>query len=111
MNIKSRTVNGIVILELDGRFDANEAENVRQMLKEAVRVIPAKVVVNLKMVNFIDSSGLAVLVQGMKRSRDNKGDVHLCNLQQKVRIIFELTRLDKAFKIFSDLNSAMADFA
>ena len=111
MNIKSRTVNGIVILELDGRFDANEAENVRQMLKEAVRVIPAKVVVNLKMVNFIDSSGLAVLVQGMKRSRNNKGDVHLCNLQQKVRIIFELTRLDKAFKIFSDLNSAMADFA
>lgn len=112
MNIKSRTTsNGIIILEPDGRFDANEAENVRETLKQAVSTVPAKIIVNLKKVNFIDSSGLAVLVQGMKRAKDKKGKLHLCNLQQRVRIIFELTRLDRAFEIFADEKSAINAFS
>ena len=82
-------------------------------LAQAVRVVEAmrQVVVNLAGVNFIDSTGLATLVQGMKHCRQEKGDLRLCGLQQPVRIIFELTRLDKAFEILTDEESAVNSFA
>ncbi|MGB0386347.1 MAG: STAS domain-containing protein [Ardenticatenaceae bacterium] len=113
MEINSRYSNGTIIVELYGRFDANanEAENLRTLLLKAAEALPAQVIVNLDKVNFIDSSGLAVLVQGMKRCRKNNGNLHLCNLQQRVRIIFELTRLDRAFYIFPDEKSALKAFA
>ncbi len=65
---------------------------------------------NLAGVQFVDSTALATLVQGMKRCRQLKGDLRLCGLQQPVRMIFELTRLDKAFEIFSGEDEAIQAF-
>ena len=113
MNLKSRTAAGgaINILELSGRFDAYEVPPVKEMLQEMVQKSPAQVVINLGQVNFVDSSALAAMVQGMKHCRENSGDLHLCQLQQPVRIIFELTRLDKAFEIYATEEEAVAAFA
>jgi anti-sigma B factor antagonist len=114
MNIVSRQADGVTIVVLAGRFDAHEVAQVRGALEQAADVpagTPARVVVNLAEVNFIDSSGLACLVQGMKRCREHKGDLFLCTLQQPVRIIFELTRLDKAFGIYASEQEAVAAFA
>ncbi|MEZ4681164.1 MAG: STAS domain-containing protein [Caldilineaceae bacterium] len=61
--------------------------------------------------DFMDSSGLAALVQGMKKCRDRGGDLRLCQLQQPVRMILELTRLDKALDIFPSEGDAIASFA
>src|ERR671929_137943 len=68
-------------------------------LEEAADKPPAHVVVNLAGVKFVDSTALAALVRSMKRCRQQGGDLHLCGLQQPVRIIFELTRLDRAIEI------------
>lgn len=105
MDIVQRTVDGVYVLELAGRFDAYEVPAVIEWFenREAVK----RVVVNLNGVGFIDSSGLSTLVKGLKRCRQNEGDLVLCNLQQAVRIIFELTRLDKAFTIYDDEQSAV----
>ena len=54
---------------------------------------------------------LSALVEGMKRSRQLEGDLRLCNLQQPVRMIFELTRLDRAFEIFSSEEEAIQAFS
>ena len=112
MNFESRSAaNGDVsVLELAGRFDAYEVSAVKEWLNKVTNSSPAWVVVNLSTVNFIDSSGLAALVQGMKRCRQQDGDLYLCGLQQPVRIIFELTRLDRAFEIFAEENEAVAAF-
>jgi anti-sigma B factor antagonist len=67
-------------------------------------------VVDLEGVSFIDSTGLATLVQGMKRCREEQGDLYLVGLRQPIRIIFELTRLDKAFKIYGNLQEAAQAF-
>ena len=111
MDLKTLHSDSVTILELDGRFDAYEAPAVKKWLDETTASSSAQVVVNLAGVNFIDSTGLATLVQGMKHCRQEKGDLRLCGLQQPVRIIFELTRLDKAFEILTDEESAVNSFA
>ena len=105
-----KVVNGIKILQLAGRFDAHTAPQVRQWMDVATAAGPARIAVDLQLVNFIDSTALAALVQGMKRSRQQNGDLVLFGLQQPVRIIFELTRLDKAFAILEDETAALAYF-
>ncbi|MEM7030663.1 MAG: STAS domain-containing protein [Chloroflexota bacterium] len=112
MDIKLRYSDDetISILELEGRFDAHEVPSVKSWLERAIDKSPARVVINLDGVHFIDSLALATCVQGMKHARQRQGDIHLCSLQQPVQIIFELMRLDKAFDIFHDERSAIQAF-
>jgi len=98
------------IIELEGRFDAYEEAQVKQPLDEAIKQSTGRVVINLIGVNFTDSTALALLVQGMKHCREHNGDLHLCHLQNPIRVIFELTRLDKAFNIFATEDEAVKAF-
>lgn len=102
--------NDVKVLALSGRFDIQNALPVREWLDDATASKPARIVVNLEEVQFLDSTGLSTLVDGMKRSRSQDGDLHLCGLQQPVRMIFELTRLDKVFQIYLDEDAATKDF-
>ncbi len=97
----------VTILTLSGRFDAYNAPSIETALKTVSNQSPAYAIVNLEGVNFVDSTGLATLVQGMKRCREHNGDVFVCCLQQPVRIIFELTRLDMVFKMFPTQEEAI----
>lgn len=100
MELKLRSANNVKILELEGRFDTYTAGAVREWINEATAEEPANLVVNLQGVDFVDSTALATLVQGVKNSRQHHGDLRLCGVQQSVRMVFELTRLDRFFEIF-----------
>jgi len=106
MELTHHKSNNINVLELSGRFDAYEVPTVVKWFDDNPDTKYA--VVNLSGVGFIDSSGLATLVKALKRCRQNEGDLYLSNLQQAVQIIFELTRLDKAFQIFETEDEAIA---
>jgi len=110
MKLNSYNVGNVKVLELSGSFDANHASRARQWFEQATAIEPANIVVNLQQVNFLDSTALSTLVQGMKRSRQVNGDVRLCNLQQPVRMVFELTRLDRVFEIYSNEEDAVQAF-
>ena len=107
MEIKKSSQGSTPVLYLKGRFDAHEIGPVREWFKEQSDLGHYRLVVNLAEVNFVDSSALSTLVQGLKHCRENAGELSLCALQQPVRVIFELTRLDKAFVIFADEKSAL----
>jgi anti-sigma B factor antagonist len=109
MEITHRKSNNIEILELSGRFDAYEVPAVVKWFDDHTETKYA--VINLSGVGFIDSSGLATLVKALKRCRQNDGDLYISNMQQAVRIIFELTRLDKAFQIFDNEEDAVQSFS
>lgn len=111
MNLETRTEGTVTVLAFNGRLDAFTAASIAAAIEQAAANAPAHVIANLAHVNFIDSTGLAALVQGMKRCRDRRGDLRLCGLASPVRIIFELTRLDKAFEIFASEAQAVASFA
>lgn len=112
MDLKSHVTSDgrIEILELSGRFDAYTAPRVAEWLQKAATAKPARVVADLGEVNFMDSTAMAALVRGMKQCREQEGDLRLCSLQQPVRLIFELTRLDKAFEIYPDPESARSSW-
>ena len=106
MDIVLATKGHASVVDLEGRLDAHQSKQVTQKLSEAVSA-NSHIVVNLRKVNFIDSTGLATLVKGMRQSREMAGDLVLCELQQPVRIIFELTRLDLAFQIYASEQAAL----
>lgn len=106
MEIVLQTKGHTSVVGLEGRLDAHQSKQVIQKLSEAVSTT-SHVVVNLSKVNFIDSTGLATLVKEMRHSREKDGDLVLCELQQPVRIIFELTRLDCAFHIYTSEKAAL----
>ena len=108
MNVKIEAEAPVRILALDGRFDAHEAPQLATQLKSGGA---ERVVINLAGVTFVDSTALATLVQGMKHCRERAGDLVLTNLQPAVRIIFELTKLDRAFQIFASNDEAVSSFA
>ncbi|MFM8321491.1 MAG: STAS domain-containing protein [Chloroflexota bacterium] len=110
MDLIKKTSPSAGILELKGRFDAFEVAPVAGWIKEQLAAGKAHLVISLAGVNFIDSTALATLVQGLKHCREFGGDLHLCGMQQPVQIIFELTRLDKAFAIFNTEEEALIPF-
>ena len=97
MEMTSEKINGSTILQLAGRFDAYAAPDVEIFFLQMDTASVPYVIVNLTNVNFIDSTDLAALVIGMKRCRQRQGALVLCGIQQAVRIIFEITCLDKIF--------------
>lgn len=108
MRVKTLPNGLITIIEISGRFDAHVVPEFEKRLDENLPSTSAYLIVDLANVNFIDSSALAILVRGMKRYRENGGDLSICNLQQPVHIIFELTRMDFAFNIYDSVAEAMS---
>jgi anti-sigma B factor antagonist len=96
----------VAAIAISGRFDAHQVPQVQQELENVLAGGARYVILNLEDVNFVDSSALAILVRGMKRCRERNGDLLLCGLRQPVRIIFELTRMDKAFRIYDTEEAA-----
>lgn len=107
MELKSRQVDGILVLELEGRLDAHQAPSVSQWLSDNITPSSARLVINLQSVNFIDSIALAVLVKAIKRCKENNGELSICNITVPVKIILELTLLHKVFNIYGDEVSAI----
>ena len=106
----AREQDNVCIIELKDRFDANVAPAVQAWFNERMNEGRFHLVVNLSGVNFIDTRALSILVTGMKRCRQNGGELHLCALQKAVQIIFELSHLHRAFQIFDDAHAAIAAF-
>ena len=111
MQLETYSSANVKILKLSGRFETHTAPSVRQWFDETTLLRPANLVVNMENVSFINSTGLSSLIHGMKRAREMNGDLRLCGLQQAVRMILELTRLDKVFEIFITEDDAVSSFS
>jgi anti-sigma B factor antagonist len=103
----STRIKNVMVLAPEGRFDAVSARAVEDWLETATRSGAAYVVVDMGGISFMDSTGLATLVRFMKECRKAGGDLCLADLQQPVRMIFELTRLDSAFSIYPTVDAAV----
>ena len=86
-------------MALHGRFDAHECPSLSAWIDARLEEGTIRLAIDLSDVTFVDSTALAVLVRGMKRARAAGGDLSLVRPSQTVRVILELTRLDRAFVI------------
>jgi anti-sigma B factor antagonist len=110
MSFTTHARDDVAVIEIGGRFDAQSAPAIAECLEHITATTPGRVVVNLADAAFLDSSALAVLVRAVKRCRMRGGDLRLCGVQPSVRLIFELTRLDRAFDMFADEDEAVRSF-
>ena len=88
------------------RIDASVATEFKSRLIELVDKGSEKIVINLSEVDFIDSSGLGVLVLILRKIGPN-GKIRLCKVHDSVRSIFELTRLNEVFDIHKTVEGAV----
>jgi anti-sigma B factor antagonist len=95
------------ILPLEGEIDLHVAPQISASLANLIAEKPPHVVVDLSKVSYIDSSGLAALIEAMQNVNRYGGKFALAGLQEGVRPIFEIARLDQVFRIFPDTESAL----
>ena len=96
------------VLPLEGEIDLHVSPGIAESLRAMTEKKPKQVVVDLSRVIYVDSSGLAVLIEGMQNVEEYGGKFALAGLQETVRSIFELARLDQVFQIFPTLDAALA---
>jgi anti-sigma B factor antagonist len=95
------------VLPLEGEIDLHVSPQIGASLASMIAEKPSDVVVDLSKVTYIDSSGLAVLIEAMQNVARYGGKFALSGLQDGVRPIFEIARLDQVFRIFPDTASAL----
>ena len=105
--IKAEQRAGAIIVAPTGEIDLNASPILRQELKRVQTSRPQRLIVNLAAVPYMDSSGVATLVEAMQIARKNSTRLVLCGMQDKVRSIFEIARLDTVFTIVTDVDGAM----
>ena len=93
---------------LVGRFDARNAQTVKEALKRLIDGGVTHLIVDLAQVPFIDSAGLATLVSTLKAVRRVGGAVPLAGVQPQARTVFSLTMLDQVFTIHPTVEAALA---
>ncbi len=107
MEIAVENTNGAVFVAPNGDVDLSCSRDLQARLKKVMEPKPARVVVDLQKVPYMDSSGVATLVEAMQISRKQSTRLVLCAMQDKVRSIFEIARLDKVFTIVMTRDEAM----
>lgn len=110
MKIDASKEKSVVVVVVEGDLDASSAPDLRAKFEELIGQEENQYVIDLAGVPFMDSSGIAALVNLFKRVRIGAGDVKLCGFQEQVRKIFELTRLNRVFDIFDTRAEAVASF-
>ena len=96
------------VVRLGGEIDVYTAPFVREKLDEQIHAGRADLVVDLSDVTFLDSTGLGVLVGGLKRVRAHEGSLRLVCSQERILKIFRITGLTKVFPIHATLDEALA---
>ncbi len=103
-------INGYSVLFIQEKhIDAHNATELKHTILHIIEQGDVNLIVQLEQVRFIDSSGLGALLSGHKNAAAKAGKLMLSNVQQSVLSMFELTRLNRVFEIYTDLNAALAN--
>jgi anti-sigma B factor antagonist len=111
MNLQTETRNDIVIVYVkEERLDAHNSSDLKSVVQKLYEDGQKNVLIDLKEVRFIDSSGLGALVSGFKNAISHSGNLKLATLQSQVKSMFELTRLHRVFEIFPSTQEALDNY-
>jgi len=108
VKISARRIDQATILDVSGNIDMSNSPEMRKALLREIREKGAsRVVLNLSGVAYIDSSGVASLVEGLKASRDLGSRLVLFGLSESAREVLKISRLLKLFEVYDDEQQAI----
>ncbi|MFI3157399.1 MAG: STAS domain-containing protein [Methylococcaceae bacterium] len=107
MNLNREKIKGCNVLFIqEERIDAHNSGELKEAILHLIEQGEVNIIVQLARVRFIDSSGLGALLSGHKNAAARSGKLAITNMQPQVLSMFELTRLNRVFDIYTDLNEA-----
>jgi anti-sigma B factor antagonist len=102
------STDGIEVVTVEGEIDIYTAPRLRELLIDLVGQGSYQLIVDLDKVGFLDSTGLGVLVGGLKRVRAHDGSLDLVCTQERILNIFRITGLTQVFGIYPTVDQAIA---
>ncbi len=99
IQVSIEQIDEALIVTPVGDVDLSRSPCLRQALKKSLSDVTGRLIVDLTDVPYMDSSGVATLVEAMQLARRNSVKLVLCGMQDQVRSIFEIARLDRVFSI------------
>ena len=99
-----------VVLAPEGKFNLVAAPRFKAQIDDLVAAGKSRLVVDLHAVDFIDSSGLGVLIGGLKSARQHGGDLRIALAGDQVRAVLKLTNLDRILTPYATLDEALHDW-
>jgi anti-sigma B factor antagonist len=110
MSFQTSKDNGVVVVDVDGQLIVGNRQELKQKVLDELESGERKFLIDFTNTGYIDSSGLGVLVSLSKKIREQGGELRLANLNEDLRTLFELTKLDTLFSIADSREEALAGF-
>src|SRR2546423_979949 len=108
LRVETRTPReGVAVIALSGEVDVYTSPRVKQEIVDLLNGGTTKLLVDLTGVEYLDSTGLGVLIGGLKRAREREGDLKLICDNPRILRIFEITGLTKIFEIYRSESEAL----
>ena len=96
------------ILALEGEIDLHRSPQVKETLEPLIAQKTKRILLDFSAVSYIDSSGLATMIETLQRIQSYEGKFAIFGLRESVRTVFEIARLDQIFTLFPDEAAAIA---
>ena len=100
----------VTVLDVEGQLIVGNRQELKQKVLEELENGERRFLIDFDRTGYIDSSGLGVLVSLSKKIREQGGELRLANLNDDLRTLFELTKLDTLFQISSSRDEALSSF-
>lgn len=101
---------GVTVVAPSGRLDVAGAPALKAAIGDAVKTGVARLIIDMEAVSFVDSTGLGSVIAALKMVRGSNGDLRLAAPNQQVRVVLELTTLDRVFAYYPTVEDALTDF-
>lgn len=108
LGIDIEQMGDVSVVHLSGEVDLNVSPTLRTELQDLAATKAPLIVIEMSNVPYIDSSGVATLVECLQRVSRYKGSLRLCNLTNRARGVFEISRLDTVFSIYGTQEEALS---
>ncbi len=110
MSFTIRKHGDVCVVDVDGQLIVGNRQELKQKILDELERGERRFLVDFSQTGYIDSSGLGVLVSLSKKVRESGGDFRLASLNDDLRTLFELTKLDTLFQIATSRDSGLASF-
>jgi anti-sigma B factor antagonist len=107
---KTTSGRGVTVVRVEGQLIVGNRQELKAVIQEALEAGERKFLIDCTQTAYIDSSGLGALVTISKKVRENGGELRLAGLNEDLRSLFELTKLDSLFHIVPTVDDALAAF-
>ncbi len=110
LKLKIEDKQGVTVIYPNGFINAHTVNQFEETLQNLVKEKKYRLVINGQDLEYISSAGMGALMGVIEEIRDNKGNIHLCNLSESVFNVFDILGFTELYKIFEEEEPAISAF-